>query len=225
MADVADVYLDTYERFSRLAGELTEDELEAPVVACPGWSAKDTIGHVTGIAVDLVAGQGQVADPDSTARQVEDRRSASIGEVLVEWSAAVGPLIELLRAAGSGLTAVAIDLWSHEQDVRNAIGRPGGRDAPGRDLTLKAAISADQRVRAKGLAPMHLVTGDKTWFLGEGAREGADIRLVLDPYEAARMLMGRRTYEEMAAYPWEGDSAPYLPLLHQFTVPERALGE
>ena len=129
------------------------------------------------------------------------------------------------KLIGLGATAVAIDAWTHEQDIRNAIDRPGGRDAPGLHLTLKAAVAADQRIQREGLPPMHLVTGDKTWFLGSNARRGADIRLVLDPYEAARMLLGRRTYEEMAAYPWTGDPTPYLPLLHQFTVPEESLGE
>jgi len=225
MADLADVYLDTYWRFSALVVQLTDDELAMPVLACPGWSAKDTVGHVTGIAADLVAGEGTVAAPDNTARQVEERRGRTIEVVLDEWAGAVEPLMELFASTGSGLTAVGIDLWSHEQDTRNAVGKPGGRDAPGLWLTLKAAVSADQKVRAAGLAPMRLITGDKVWFIGDGAREGADVILDLDPYEAARMLMGRRTYEEIAAYPWVGDSTPYLPHMHQFTVPETALGE
>jgi len=223
MADVAAVYLDTYHRFAELGAELTEAELATPVEACPGWSAKDTIGHVTGVAVDLVSGAGQVAAPDSTERQVQERRYQPMGAVLDEWAGAVGPLTDLLRAAGSGLTAVGIDLWSHEQDVRNAVGKPGGRDAPGLWLTLKSAVAADQKVQAAGLPPMQLITGEKTWYLG--AREGGEVFLNLDPYEAARMLMGRRTYDEIAAYPWVGDPTRYLPLIHQFTVPEQSLGE
>ena len=225
MTSVADAYLDTYQRLTALAGGLTEAELASPVRACPGWSAQDTLAHLTGVAVDLVAGEGRVAAPDSTARHVSDRADDSQEAVLDEWAAVVDQLADLLAAAGSGLTAVAIDIWTHEQDIRNAIGKPGGRDAPGLQLTLKAAISADQRIQQAGLAPVHLVTGEKTWFLGNGARDGADVRLDLDPYEAARMLMGRRTYEEMAAYPWVGDPTPYLPMLHQFTVPEQSLGE
>ena len=225
MADVADVYVDTYHRFSGLMAELTPQELAMPVKACPGWSAKDTVGHVTGVAVGLVDGEAGVAGSDSTARQVEERRSRSIEEVLEEWAGVVEQLVSTLRAVGSGLTAVGIDVWTHEQDVRNSVGHPGGRDAPGMLLTLKAAVSADQKIRAAGLPPMLLITGDKTWYLGEGAREGAEVALDLDPYEAARMMLGRRTYEEMAAYPWKGDPSPYLPLLHQFTVPETALDE
>ncbi|MGI9649304.1 MAG: maleylpyruvate isomerase N-terminal domain-containing protein [Acidimicrobiia bacterium] len=225
MADVAEVYLDTYRRFSALAGDLTAAELALPVKACPGWSAKDTVGHVTGVAVGLVEGEAGVAGSDSTARQVEERRSRSVEDVLEEWASVVDELTTQLRSVGSGLTAVGIDVWTHEQDVRNSVSHPGGRDAPGMLLTLKAAVSADQKIRAAGLPPMLLITGEKTWYLGEGAREGADVILDLDPYEAARMMLGRRTYEEMAAYPWTGDPTPYLPLLHQFTVPETALGE
>ncbi|NNC93819.1 MAG: hypothetical protein HKN80_15150 [Acidimicrobiia bacterium] len=225
MADVAEVYLDTYHRLRGFAAELSEVELAMPVVACPGWSAKDTIGHVTGVAAGLVAGAGRVAAPDSTERQVQERRDRPLPAVLDEWAGVVEPLADLLRAAGSGLTAVGIDLWSHEQDVRNAIGKPGGRDAPGLWLTLKSAVAADQKVKAAGLPPALLITGEKIWFLGEGARDGADVVLDVDPYEAARMLMGRRTYEEMAAYPWVGDPTPYLPLLHQFTVPAQSLAE
>ena len=225
MSAVAEAYLETYDRLTTLARELTDAELAAPVPACPGWSVRDTLAHLTGVAVDLVAGEGSVASPDSTARHISDRADDPVEAVLDEWAAVVDRLAELLAAAGSGLTAAAIDVWTHEQDMRNAIGRPGGRDAPGLGLTLKAAIAADQRIQQAGLAPMHLVTGDKTWFLGAGAHEGAGVRLELDPYEAARMLMGRRTYREMAAYPWEGDPAPYLPLLHQFTAPERSLEE
>jgi hypothetical protein len=54
----------------------------------------------------------------------------------------------------------------------------------------------------------------------------ADVAEVyLDTYEAARMPMGRSTYEEMPVYPWVDDPRPYLPLLPRFTVPEKSLGE
>ncbi|MEE9184700.1 MAG: hypothetical protein V3U39_09530, partial [Acidimicrobiia bacterium] len=143
-----------------------------------------------------------------------------------EWSAAVPPLVELLEQAGSGLTAVAIDVWTHEQDARNAVGQSGGRDGLGLAMALKAAIASDQAIQAVGLPPMQITTGDKTWYLGKEARQvDAAVTLDVDPYEAARMLMGRRTYDEMRAFDWQGDPEPYLTYLHRFTVPEQSLGE
>jgi hypothetical protein len=37
--------------------------------------------------------------------------------------------------------------------------------------------------------------------------------------------MGRRTYDEMRAFDWQGDPEPYLTYLHRFSVPEQSLGE
>ena len=223
---VTEAYVETYERFSSWVETLDEELLSAPVVACPGWSVKDLVGHVTGVAVDLRNEREGVAQPDSTARHVQQRQDKSIAEVLEEWAAAVPPVVELLEQAGSGLTAVAIDVWTHEQDARNAVGHSGGRDGLGRGMTLKAAIASDQAISAVGLPPMQIHTGDKTWYLGKGAREvEAAVTLKVDPYEAARMLMGRRTYDEMRALDWQGDPEPYLAYLHRFTVPEQSLGE
>ncbi len=223
---VTEAYVETYERFSSWVETLDEELLSAPVVACPGWSVKDLVGHVTGVAVDLHDEWAGVALSDSTARQVEERRDKSIAEVLEEWSAAVPPLVELLEQAGSGLTAVTIDVWTHEQDARNAVGQSGGRDGLGLAMALKAAIASDQAIQAVGLPPMQITTGDKTWYLGKEARQvDAAVTLDVDPYEAARMLMGRRTYDEMRAFDWQGDPEPYLTYLHRFTVPEQSLGE
>ena len=225
---VTAAYLETYERFTSWVADLDENSLAAPVVACPGWSVKDLVGHLTGIAVelgseDVITG---IADSDSTARQVEERKDSTIAEVLKEWAGALPRLMEIVEAAGANLTALAIDIWTHEQDARNAVDQPGGRDGLGRALALKSAIASDQAITAVGLPPMQIHTGDKTWYLGKDAREVEPaVTLKVDPYEAARMLMGRRTYDEIRALDWEGSPEPYLTYLHRFTVPEQSLDE
>ena len=224
---VAVAYLETYERFTSWAADLDDEALATNVPACPDWSVKDLVGHVTGIAVELGKEYSAgAADTDSTARQVAERRGASIAQVLAEWAGALPRLLELLEEGGPNFTAVAIDIWTHEQDARNAVDQPGGRDGLGRALALKAAIASDQAISDVGLAPMHIKTGEKTWYLGKEAREVEPaVTLKVDAYEAARMLMGRRTYDEMRALDWNGDPEPYLTYLHRFTVPEQSLGE
>ena len=224
---VAAAYLETYERFMSWAAGLDDESLATNVPACPDWSVKDLVGHVTGIAVELGKEYSDgVADTDSTARQVAERKDASIGQVLEEWAAALPRLLELLEEGGSNFTAVAIDIWTHEQDARNAVGQVGGRKGLGRAMALKAAIGSDREITAAGLPPMQIHTEDKTWYLGKDARQADPaLTLKLDAYEAARMLMGRRTYDEMRALDWEGDPEPYLQYLHRFTVPEQSLGE
>lgn len=225
---VAEAYLETYDRFTSWVASLSEEDLSTQVPACPDWSVKDLVGHLTGIAVELGSEDVRtgIADADSTARQVAEREDTSISEVLREWAEALPRLMEIVEAAGASLTALAIDIWTHEQDARNAVNQPGGRDGLGRAMALKSAIASDQAVSAVGLPPMQIHTGDKIWYLGKNAREVEPaVTLKVDPYEAARMLMGRRTYDEMRALEWKGDPEPYLTYLHRFTVPEQSLGE
>lgn len=225
---VAEAYLETYQRLIDWVAGLDQQELATEVPACPGWSVKDLVGHLTGIAVELGSEEVEtgIADEESTARQVAERAEASIEEVLDEWARALPRLLEIVEAAGSSLTALAIDIWTHEQDARNALGQEGGRDGLGRAMALKAAIGSDREVTVAGLPPMQIHTGDKTWYIGTDARElEPAVTLKVDPYEASRMLMGRRTYDEMRALAWDGDPEPYLRYLHRFTVPERSLGE
>jgi len=225
---VAAAYLETYERMVPWLASLDEEALSTQVPACPGWSVKDLVGHLTGIAVELGSEDVEtgIADADSTARQVADRADSSISEVLDEWARALPRLLEIVEVAGSSLTALAIDIWTHEQDARNAVGQSGGREGLGRAMALKSAIASDQAVTAVGLPPMQIDTGDKIWYLGKDAREvDPAVTLTVDAYEAARMLMGRRTYDEMRALHWKGDPEPYLTFLHRFTVPEQSLAE
>src|SRR5437762_367197 len=61
------------------------------VPACPSWSVRDVLAHVTGLYSDIVSGNiGGAATDAWTAAQVEARRSMTIDELLAE-SDEVGP--------------------------------------------------------------------------------------------------------------------------------------
>jgi hypothetical protein len=57
-----------------------------------------------------------------------------------------------------------LDIWTHEQDIREALGRPGNLDAPGAAVFLDALCSAMPRLVAKnaGIAPGNVVIFDIT---------------------------------------------------------------
>jgi uncharacterized protein (TIGR03083 family) len=66
--------------------------------------------------------------------------------------------------AGEVLRMRILDIWTHEQDIREALGRPGDLDAPGAAVFLDALCAAMPRLVAKnaGIEPGNVVIFDIT---------------------------------------------------------------
>ena len=163
-ADLAGLYRETRERLANLVGGLPADQLAAPVPACPGWTIRDVIAHLTATAEDAVAGRltGPPSD-EHTAGQVARLAEVPVPELLARW-AAVAPRFEEIIAAFRVLPAV-VDLASHEQDIRGAAGRAGARDS--------AAIRACTDALLTGLdvpVPLRVKTEDGDYLTGPAAR-------------------------------------------------------
>lgn len=220
MIDLAAIYRESRERLSELAGGLSEEQRATTVPACPAWSVKDLYAHLAGIAADLAAGTLERAGTDEeTARQVAERSGMSLEEILAEWSQ-TGPAVESILESAPMLGTPVIDLWTHEQDLRGALGLEGHRGGGGLTLTQKAASQIKHRVRAAGLPAIRAIVGDDDRILGDG-EPGITVRA--EPYEWARVVMGRRSRAQMAALDWDGDPGPYLDLLTVFSPPETDL--
>ncbi len=126
-ADLARLYGETRERLTTLVAGLDEAQLAAPVPACPGWSVADVIGHLAAIPEDALA--GRLTGPPSeaeTAVQVARFRGRLMAQTLAGWTEQA-PRFEEIVAAFEVWPAV-IDVASHEQDIRGAVGQPGARD-------------------------------------------------------------------------------------------------
>jgi hypothetical protein len=67
------------------------------------------------------------------------------------------------------------------------------------------------------------VTASDDWLIGEGAEPATTLRI--DAYELARMVMGRRSLDQMLAYDWVGDPIPYLHHIPAFEPPSAAIIE
>jgi uncharacterized protein (TIGR03083 family) len=201
-ADLARMYRETRERLTALVAGLDDVELGTPVPACPGWSVADVIGHLAAIPEDALA--GRLTGPPSeeeTAAQVDRFRGRPVAQTLAGWTE-LAPRFEEVVAAFKVWPAV-IDVASHEQDIRGAVGLPGARDTEViREMSgwLLARLSPPVRVRVTVEDRQIRVGPDGEPVLG----------LTTTWYEAFRWRMGRRSRDQLAALDWSGDPARVL---------------
>ena len=151
--------------------ELTPEEWLLPT-ECPGWTVRDQVAHVAAVENRLLGRPELPSElPDDLPyirndfgrfmeRGVDPRRAREVVEVLEEFDDVVDQPLAYLRSAPLDLDTPVIgvlgremplaqmlairvfDCWTHEQDVRRAVGRPGDLDGPG------AAVSRDQIVQS-----------------------------------------------------------------------------
>jgi uncharacterized protein (TIGR03083 family) len=243
--DLAEAYDETHTHLADLARGLADGDLGRMVPASPAWDVKDVVAHLTGTAADVVAGRpfadinlldawkdpAQAASRDAmTAAQVEARRTKELEEILEEWTGHVEALLPLLRGDRAFPLPVpftdeivVIDLATHAQDVRGALGMPGDRDSAGVLAALRGYSNAlELRIRAVGLPALCLRYGGDERVLGDG---DAAATLSGDRFEVYRALAGRRTTKQIRAMGWTGDPEPYLPLIPAYGPPTEPIEE
>ena len=202
------VYRDARTRVTATALELTADELDTVLPACPQWTVRDLLAHLTGVAADIVAGRVAGAPgQDWTAVQVADRRGRALPDVLAEWDR-TGPHVEARLAERQLPLQVVLDLLTHEADLHEGLGR--GPTDGWRPLLELIATSVTQRA-ATGTLVLHV--DGRTYRGGQGEPV---TELTVEPYELFRGLISRRSRAQMRAWDWVGDPAPYLESIPVF---------
>ncbi len=149
---------------------------------CPGWSVKDQVAHVIGIE-RMILGDPSPDLPDVTPPHVVNElgrlnegwvrsRSGVPGrEVLAELVEVVDRRIDALAAMSREdfdrvgwsplgqapyrqfMETRIVDTWAHEQDIRRAVGRPGGRNGAGESVVLEGCRHTMPFVVGKRVAP------------------------------------------------------------------------
>jgi uncharacterized protein (TIGR03083 family) len=211
---------------AELAAALTDDQTGTPVPALPAWTVLETYAHLAGVSADVCDGvlTGPASDED-TAREVQARKGRSLTELCVEWNA-VGPKIEQLLAGPKGYRyhLLVQDAWNHEQDVLAALGLPQQREDATTQTT--ATIMGDLYARAWtkfSVTPaVRVKAGSGDWVFGVGDPVA---ELDTSDFELVRMLIGRRTLDEIRDAGWTGDPSEAVDRLHFFPVPTSTLGE
>ena len=211
-----------------------------PVPACPGWSVRDVLAHLTGLCADVLAGNiAGAATDDWTAAQVEARRHLDVAAVLAEW-AQVAPTFAAMLDDFPGWYGrmVLADVTVHEQDIRGALGRPGARDTAALEASLDfvATTTAHPAAVALGRGPLEIRAGAQCWLAGTDDRSGGGDPVAAwtaavatgapppepaappvasvssSPFELFRAFTGRRSIAQILALNWTGDPEPFLPL-------------
>lgn len=169
LSAVVDALEATWSSLRSVCDELTPDEWLLPT-ECPGWTVRDQVAHIAAIEHALLGRPEPPHElPNDlphvrndfglvTERGIQVRRSMPMHELLAEFDDVTGERIAYLRTAPLDPDALVLgvmgnetplvrmlavrvfDCWTHEQDVRRAVGRPGDLDGPG------ASVSRDQIV-------------------------------------------------------------------------------
>jgi Mycothiol maleylpyruvate isomerase N-terminal domain len=206
--DLGRLYHDTRERLVVLLSQLDEAALATAVPACPAWLVRDVVAHLCAVCQDVLAGRQTRINTDAeTAAQVARFRDHGMARILAEWQDVV-PQFEQFARARKAWPAV-IDIASHEQDIRAAVGRPGARDA---EVIWHSSDWLLTRLRP----PVALMVSVEDAEYRAGPPDGTPLRLATSRFDAFRWRMGRRSRAQLAALDWSGDPAPVLDHLTVF---------
>ena len=161
ISDAAAAYRMVRERVDALVrGRAGIAELTVP--ACPGWTIRQVVAHLTGVAQDIDAlnlekkGTGPWADA-----QVARLGGHRIDDLLDLWGQSLDSVsANLAFASDAGVCQLVFDTLTHEHDIRGALGQPGSRAG---DLAFKAALGfvttmGDQFIRQAELPALRLST-------------------------------------------------------------------
>jgi uncharacterized protein (TIGR03083 family) len=189
---------------------------ELTVPACPGWTIRQVVAHLAGVAEDIVSlnleekGTAPWADA-----QVDRLRGHSIDDLLELWGQSLDTVAAHLDlASGAGVCQLVFDTLTHEHDIRGALSEPGSRAG---DLAFTAALGfvttmGDQFIRQAGLPALRLSTPTIGCVqLGDPHTERGHVELSVSDFETLRAFGGRRSVGQLLALPWHGDPTDLMP--------------
>jgi len=222
------IYAETRVRISDLARQLSADELATTLPTCPAWSVRDVIGHMAGLVDDgthrRMAGLGT---DEWTMAQVDAHRAKSLEQVLENWGKlAAAAEADLEGTIGPMGIRLVSDAYSHEQDIRGAVGRPGARDNSALAPTLQIQTATlGERVDGADLPAIAIRADDGTALVAGSRPPGITLR-VPTAWHYVRAVTSRRSRAQVSAMQWEGGSpVSWLEVFFRFTPPEHDILE
>lgn len=171
---------EVWSSIAALGASLTEAEWAVPT-DCPGWSVQDNLAHIVGIESVLLGRPApEHTPPDAPHVKNEIGRSNEVWvdwyrarsgpEVLADFREVTAARLAELRAPGADFGAESwtpvgpgtvrdllpfrvFDSWVHEQDMRRAVGRPGGWAGAPAEATMSRGSAVMAIIVGKNVHP------------------------------------------------------------------------
>ncbi len=219
MTDYSSAYCGLRTRVLELLRSRDAADLDAVAPATPEWRVRDVVAHLAGVCDDISNGNLEgVASDEWTGAQVDKRRDWDHEALCADWETN-GPAVEAMM---NDFPPVAVgqmifDATTHEQDIRGALGVPGGREADSLAIAYDWALDRlGERLDAAGDAPMRFETEAGTRVAGTGAPTAT---LRASRFDVLRSMSGRRSVAQVEGLDWEGPPRVTDLLLADFFVP------
>ncbi|WP_370616711.1 maleylpyruvate isomerase family mycothiol-dependent enzyme [Mumia sp. Pv 4-285] len=256
-------WAESADRTLALLDDLPADAWEAPT-GCPGWTVRDVVAHLAALEAELAGtgrgGPGAVQSNGGelsaayTEAGVSQRADMSPVELVEELRTAVAARRAALGALPEDPKATAeaapggigwsnevllrnrlIDMFVHEQDIRTAVGVPGGYDGRAAVIVVSGFLLALPYVLAKKLkaeAGTELVlelTGpinrtvtvevgdDGRGRLHDGATDDPTARLSMATETFVDLVAGREVIQPVSIS-WTGDSSLIGDVLAEIAI-------
>jgi uncharacterized protein (TIGR03083 family) len=159
---------ETWRSISEFGATLTETQWKT-FTQLPQWTVQDNLSHLVAFEANfqgiprpehIAADKSHVKNElgSSNEDDVDVRRSQLGAEVLAEWNEVTGLRLQALRSANADYFAQEmmtpagpgtmadflhlriLDCWTHEQDMRRALGLPGHQSGPSAEHTIDRLI-------------------------------------------------------------------------------------
>jgi uncharacterized protein (TIGR03083 family) len=239
---VIDVLAAVWDDISTLCDDLTADQWNLPT-DCPGWTVQDQVAHMIGTEMMLFGEQPELADIGHAPHVRNDigkfneqwvvlYRNRSGPETLADFRRITVRRLDALRAMpaeewdkegftpeGPGPYRVfmairAFDCWYHDQDIREALGRPGLLEGPVADLALGRIptkglpyVVGKRAGAPQGATVVFDVVGTPPIVAAIGVDGRAALLAEAPPDPTTTVTLDRRTFARLAGGRWTGDDA------------------
>ena len=172
------------------------DAAGTTVPACPEWTVRDVVAHLAGNSAGML---GERATGNG----------AGLAE-LVAWWQRTGQQVERRVARGElEVDRLLMDAFTHELDLRAALGIPPPADHPAYPLALDVVASGlSWSIISRGLPALRLACDLGEWVAGAGEPAAT---VSAPRYDLYRSLTGRRTPAQIAALAWSSNPDRWLP--------------